>query len=170
MLLKRSQQFLAQYSFMASINNLRGVGCTEAPRVVLFHHYHVNKDVLFRSESRYCNGRIICNEPYCPQIGVFSLTVRKEKLQRDFESSRSRKSRCYDRACPAQTHALGQMPLHIELVTRAKVLDEFGDEKSLSSVMAIRFARRCCRFHAAELIAKRHPEIICSVCTSLSRN
>ena len=98
---------------------LEGIGVIEAPRGTLFHHYRVNEDGLVekanlivsttnnnqamnesirRVAARYLDGRAI-TEPLMNQIEVAV--------------------RAYDPCLSCATHALGRMPLVVEIVDAA---------------------------------------------------
>jgi len=93
-----------------------GVGVIEAPRGTLFHHYRVGKDDLVT----YCNLIVSTtnnNQAMNESIRAVAaryLTGREvtEGLLNHIEVA----IRAYDPCLSCATHALGQMPLEVELV------------------------------------------------------
>ena len=111
----------------ASINRLEGVGCTEAPRGVLFHHYHVNKDGVIQKANLViatAQNNIAMNRTV-RQIAAYFIDGKKGKITEGILNRVEAGIRCYDPCLSCSTHALGQMPLHVELVSAGgEVLDE----------------------------------------------
>src|SRR5512137_2063143 len=93
-----------------------GIGLIEAPRGTLFHHYRVNKDdqvVMANLIVSTTNN----NEPMnraVQKVAQDHLSGRKltEGLLNHIEVA----IRAYDPCLSCATHALGQMPLVVELV------------------------------------------------------
>lgn len=111
----------------ASINRTEGIGCSEAPRGVLFHHYRVNKDgviqkahlVIATAQNNIAMNRTV------RQIAAHFIDGRMGKITEGILNRVEAGIRCYDPCLSCSTHALGQMPLHIELVnSRGETLDE----------------------------------------------
>jgi NAD-reducing hydrogenase large subunit len=111
----------------ASINRLEGVGCTEAPRGVLFHHYHVNKDGVIQKANLViatAQNNIAMNRTI-RQIAAHFIDGKKGKITEGILNRVEAGIRCYDPCLSCSTHALGQMPLHVELVSASgEMLDE----------------------------------------------
>jgi NAD-reducing hydrogenase large subunit len=103
----------------ASINRHEGVGATEAPRGVLFHHYKVDDDGVIQSvnmliataQNNLAMNRAIRQLAKHHLTGVAEIT---EGLLNRLEAG----IRCFDPCLSCSTHAIGQMPLLVEL-TRA---------------------------------------------------
>lgn len=100
----------------AGINNLRGVGASEAPRGTLFHDYTVDRNgILKRVNLIIATGQnnLAMNRTVA-QIAkhyVHGPDIPEPMLNRIEHGIR-----CYDPCLSCSTHAIGQMPLHIQLV------------------------------------------------------
>jgi NAD-reducing hydrogenase large subunit len=111
----------------ASINRLEGIGCSEAPRGVLFHHYHVNKDGVIQKANLLiatAQNNLAMNRTV-RQIASHFIDGKKGKITEGILNRVEAGIRCYDPCLSCSTHALGQMPLHVELLSAGgEVLDE----------------------------------------------
>jgi NAD-reducing hydrogenase large subunit len=93
-----------------------GIGVIEAPRGTLIHHYEVNEDGLIERAnlivSTTHNNRAM-NESI-RQVAATNLNGQEltEPLLNQLEVA----VRAYDPCLSCATHALGQMPLHVELL------------------------------------------------------
>ncbi len=109
----------------AGINNLEAVGCSEAPRGTLFHHYQVDEHGLLKKinlviatgQNNLAMNRTVAqiarHYVHGPQI--------PEPMLNRIEAG----IRAFDPCLSCSTHAAGQMPLHIQLVrTDGTVIDE----------------------------------------------
>ena len=100
----------------AKPNAEEGVGVSEAPRGTLFHHYRINKEGLIT----YANLIIATgNNNLAMDRGVLQVAKRfvdgahlKEGMLNRVEAV----IRAYDPCLSCSTHAVGQMPLQIDLV------------------------------------------------------
>ena len=112
---------------LASINRSEGVGCSEAPRGVLFHHYHVNKDGVIQKANLIiatAQNNIAMNRTV-RQIAAHFIDGKKGKITEGILNRVEAGIRCYDPCLSCSTHALGRMPLHIELINaEGEILDE----------------------------------------------
>ena len=100
----------------ASVNQLVGVGVTEAPRGTLFHEYHVDPNgilpdvnlVVATGQNNLAMNRTV------RQIaqGYINGNQLTEGLLNRVEHG----IRAYDPCLSCSTHAVGQMPLHVQLV------------------------------------------------------
>ncbi|MEG3436131.1 Ni/Fe hydrogenase subunit alpha [Pannus brasiliensis CCIBt3594] len=103
----------------AGINALEGVGVSEAPRGTLFHHYKVDENGLIEKVNLIIatgNNNLAMNRTV-KQIArhyIHGSEIPEEMLNR-VEAG----IRCYDPCLSCSTHAMGQMPLHLELVNAA---------------------------------------------------
>ena len=135
---------------MASINRTEGVGCTEAPRGILFHHYHVNKDGVIQKANLViatAQNNIAMNRTV-RQIATHFIDGKKGKITEGILNRVEAGIRCYDPCLSCSTHALGQMPLHVELVARTercstKCSDEHGARYRVRQHASRRRCRRC---------------------------
>jgi NAD-reducing hydrogenase large subunit len=99
----------------AGINSLEGVGVSEAPRGTLFHHYRVDKDGLLKKiDLLIATGQnALAMNRTVTQIAkhyVKSAQIAEPILNR-IEAG----IRAFDPCLSCSTHAMGQMPLVVEL-------------------------------------------------------
>jgi NAD-reducing hydrogenase large subunit len=100
----------------AGINNLRGVGVSEAPRGTLFHDYTVDRNGLLQKVNLIVatgQNNLAMNQTVA-QIArhyVHGSTIPEPMLNRVEHGIR-----CYDPCLSCSTHAVGQMPLHVQLI------------------------------------------------------
>jgi len=121
--LERTEQLLHEPDILskhvraeAKPNAEEGVGVSEAPRGTLFHHYRINKEGLIT----YANLIIATgNNNLAMDRGVLQVAKRfvdgahlKEGMLNRVEAV----IRAYDPCLSCSTHAVGQMPLQIDLV------------------------------------------------------
>jgi len=102
----------------ALLNRLEGIGSCEAPRGTLFHHYHVDSNGLVRK----------ANLLIATAQNNIAMNMAVEQTARRFVSPRSLREgmlnrveaaiRCFDPCLSCSSHAMGQMPLIIELRNR----------------------------------------------------
>ncbi len=100
----------------AVANRAQGVGISEAPRGTLIHHYGVDDDGLMT----YCNMIIATgnNNPAMDRgvLQVAQRFVKGNQLEDGMLNRVEAVIRAYDPCLSCSTHAIGQMPMHIELV------------------------------------------------------
>jgi len=100
----------------AGINILEGVGCSEAPRGTLFHHYHVDKTgvvrrvnlVIATGQNNLAMNRTVAQ---IAKRFVTGPAIPEGALNR-IEAG----IRAFDPCLSCSTHALGQMALHVQLL------------------------------------------------------
>jgi NAD-reducing hydrogenase large subunit len=100
----------------AGINSLRGVGVSEAPRGTLFHDYTVDRDGLLRKVNLIVatgQNNLAMNQTVA-QIARYY--VRGNKIPEPMLNRVEHGIRCYDPCLSCSTHAVGLMPLHIQLI------------------------------------------------------
>ncbi len=93
-----------------------GVGVIEAPRGTLFHHYMVDErggitDVNLIVASGQNNNAM--NQAVC---SVAKQHVKGGAIEEPMLNKVEAAVRCYDPCLSCSTHAVGQMPLHVEVV------------------------------------------------------
>ncbi len=109
----------------AEINRNEGVGASEAPRGTLFHHYWVNDDgvlqkvnlVIATAQNNLAMNRTV------RQLAMRYVDGKKitEGILNRIEAG----IRCYDPCLSCSTHAIGQMPLHVQLINANNdIIDE----------------------------------------------
>ncbi|MCX6359029.1 MAG: Ni/Fe hydrogenase subunit alpha [Armatimonadetes bacterium] len=108
----------------AGVNNLRGVGITEAPRGTLFHDYTVNRDGLLEHVNLIVStgqNNLAMNRTV-EQIAKHY--VHGEKIEEGMLNRVEAGIRCYDPCLSCSTHAIGQMPMEVSLLAaNGSVLD-----------------------------------------------
>ncbi len=108
-------------------NRREGIGVAEAPRGILIHHYKIDENGLVTW------GNLVIatgHNNLAMNRGVLQVARRfvdGNKLQEGMLNRVEAVIRCYDPCLSCATHALGQMPLRIELVSPSgEVLDEIS--------------------------------------------
>jgi NAD-reducing hydrogenase large subunit len=100
----------------AGINSLRGVGVSEAPRGTLFHDYTVDRDGLLRKVNLIVatgQNNLAMNQTVAQ---IARHYVRGNTIPEPMLNRVEHGIRCYDPCLSCSTHAIGQMPLHVQLV------------------------------------------------------
>jgi NAD-reducing hydrogenase large subunit len=100
----------------AGVNALEGVGCCEAPRGILFHHYQVTDDGLIRKANLLiatAQNNLAMNRTVT-QIAKRYVTGKDvpEGVLNRLEAG----IRAFDPCLSCSTHAAGRMPLVVEVV------------------------------------------------------
>ena len=101
---------------VAGINRLDGVGVSEAPRGTLFHHYQVDKDGLIRwvnliiatGQNNLAMNRTVAQ--------IASHYIQGPRIPEGVLNRIEAGIRAFDPCLSCSTHALGSMPLHVQLV------------------------------------------------------
>ncbi len=100
----------------AQPNRHEGIGMSEAPRGTLVHHYKIDDKGLITWVNMIIatgNNNLAMNK------GVYQVArhfVRGDKLQEGMLNRVEAVIRCFDPCLSCSTHALGQMPLHVQLL------------------------------------------------------
>lgn len=101
-----------------------GIGVIEAPRGSLFHHYRINEDGLIEKANLIVsttNNNQAMNESIRQ---VASTYLEGKELSEPLLNQIEVAVRAYDPCLSCATHALGKMPLQVELVdSRGAVVD-----------------------------------------------
>jgi NAD-reducing hydrogenase large subunit len=109
----------------ATVNCLEGVGVSEAPRGTLIHHYKVNEDGLITWANMIIatgHNNLAMNQAVTQVAKHF---VKSNKLTEGMLNRVEAVIRCYDPCLSCSTHALGRMPLHLQLISPGgEVIDE----------------------------------------------
>lgn len=109
----------------AGVNALEGIGMIEAPRGVLIHHYKVNDAgaivwanlIVATGHNNFAIGRSIRQ--------VSEHFIDGTKLQEGMLNRVSAVVRAYDPCLSCSTHAMGEIALHLRLLSRTgELLDE----------------------------------------------
>ena len=109
----------------ADVNQLEGVGVSEAPRGTLFHHYQVDQNGLLQKVNLIIatgQNNLAMNRTVA-QIArhyIHGPEIPESMLNRVEAGIRA-----FDPCLSCSTHAVGQMPLHIQLLrSDGSLLDE----------------------------------------------
>jgi NAD-reducing hydrogenase large subunit len=109
----------------AGVNSLEGMGIVEAPRGTLFHHYKVND----HGQITFAN-LIVATEHNNNAMnkGILQAAkkyVKTDKLQEGMLNRVEAVIRTFDPCLSCSTHAFGEMPLVVELVSpEGQLLDK----------------------------------------------
>jgi NAD-reducing hydrogenase large subunit len=111
----------------AGQNNSEGIGCCEAPRGTLFHHYHVDEDGRIKKANLLIatsQNNLAINKAVEQTAKRFVMPGHlAEGMLNRVEAA----IRCYDPCLSCSTHAVGKMPLAVELVgPDGEVLDRIA--------------------------------------------
>ncbi len=101
---------------IAGPNNKEGVGVAEAPRGTLFHHYKVNGEGIMQWANLIIatgNNNLAMNKGI---LQVAKQFVKGEKLEEGMLNRVEAVIRAFDPCLSCSTHAIGKMPLQVELV------------------------------------------------------
>lgn len=109
----------------AQPNQFEGVGMSEAPRGTLLHHYKIDPSGLITWVNLIIatgNNNLAMNK------GVFQVAkhfIRNKKIEESMLNRVEAVIRAFDPCLSCSTHAVGQMPLQVQLVTAdGEVVDE----------------------------------------------
>lgn len=109
----------------AAPNSFEGVGASEAPRGTLIHHYHIDEHGIMTGANLIIatgHNNLAMNRGVLEAAKHF---VRGDKLTEGMLNRVEAVIRAYDPCLSCSTHAVGQMPLHVQLVNpNGDVLDE----------------------------------------------
>jgi len=108
----------------AFVNNYEGIGVAEAPRGTLIHHYKVDPQGMIR----WCNMIIATehnNLAYNKAVTqVAQKYVKAKQLQEGMLNRVEAVIRAFDPCLSCATHAVGQMPLEVQLIdAEGKIID-----------------------------------------------
>ncbi|MGO8678788.1 MAG: Ni/Fe hydrogenase subunit alpha [Limisphaerales bacterium] len=100
----------------AGINSLRGVGVSEAPRGTLFHDYTVDRYGLLQKVNLIVatgQNNLAMNQTVAQ---IARHYVRGQDIPEPMLNRIEHGIRCYDPCLSCSTHAVGQMPLLVQLI------------------------------------------------------
>ncbi len=119
--------FSANVRAEAGINSLRGVGVSEAPRGTLFHDYTVDANGLLQKVNLIVatgQNNLAMNRTVAQ---IAKHYVHGKDIPEPMLNRIEHGIRCYDPCLSCSTHAVGQMPLHVQLIAPdGKVLNELA--------------------------------------------
>ncbi|MGB3511126.1 MAG: Ni/Fe hydrogenase subunit alpha [Microcoleaceae cyanobacterium] len=109
----------------AGINCLEGVGVSEAPRGTLFHHYQVDENGIIQKVNMIIatgQNNLAMNQTVTQ---IAKHYIHNNQIPEGMLNRVEAGIRAFDPCLSCSTHAAGQMPLHIQLISaNGKVLDE----------------------------------------------
>jgi NAD-reducing hydrogenase large subunit len=109
----------------ADVNQPEGVGCSEAPRGTLFHHYQVNADGLIRKVNLLIatgQNNLAMNRTV---LQIARHYIKGPQIPEGMLNRLEAGIRAFDPCLSCSTHAAGQMPLHVQLFgSGGNLLDE----------------------------------------------
>ncbi|MCT7985489.1 Ni/Fe hydrogenase subunit alpha [Laspinema sp. A4] len=109
----------------AGINNLEGIGVSEAPRGTLFHHYKVDENGLIKKVNLIIatgQNNLAMNKTVTQIAQHF---IHGNDIQEGLLNRVEAGIRAFDPCLSCSTHAAGQMPLHLELIdAKGTVINE----------------------------------------------
>ncbi|BFM38270.1 Ni/Fe hydrogenase subunit alpha [Synechocystis sp. LKSZ1] len=100
----------------AGINQLEAVGVSEAPRGTLFHHYNVDENGLIQKVNLIIatgNNNLAMNKTVAQ---IAKHYIHNHDVREGFLNRVEAGIRCYDPCLSCSTHAIGQMPMQIEII------------------------------------------------------
>jgi NAD-reducing hydrogenase large subunit len=100
----------------AGINQLEGVGISEAPRGTLFHHYQVDENGLMRKVNLIIatgQNNLAMNRTVAQIAHHF---IHGPDIPEGMLNRVEAGIRAFDPCLSCSTHAAGQMPLHVQLI------------------------------------------------------
>ncbi len=100
----------------ADVNQLEGIGVSEAPRGTLFHHYQVDKNGLLQKVNLIIatgHNNLAMNQTVTQ---IAKNYIKNAEITEGVLNRVEAGIRAYDPCLSCSTHAVGQMPLHVQLV------------------------------------------------------
>ncbi|MBW4621704.1 MAG: Ni/Fe hydrogenase subunit alpha [Cyanosarcina radialis HA8281-LM2] len=116
MLLNDPELFSDRLRANADINQLEGVGVSEAPRGTLFHHYRVDENGLIQKVNLIIatgQNNLAMNRTVAQIARHF---IQGSDIPEGMLNRVEAGIRAFDPCLSCSTHAAGQMPLHIQLI------------------------------------------------------
>jgi NAD-reducing hydrogenase large subunit len=101
----------------AGVNQREGIGCSEAPRGTLFHHYQVNDDGLIQKVNLLIatgQNNLAMNRAI---LQVARHYIKGPNIPEGILNRLEASIRAFDPCLSCSTHAAGQMPLCIQLLS-----------------------------------------------------
>lgn len=100
----------------ADVNQLEGIGASEAPRGTLFHHYHVDETGLIQKVNMIIatgQNNLAMNQAVTQVAQHF---IQGPEIPEGMLNRVEASIRAFDPCLSCSTHAIGQMPLHIQML------------------------------------------------------
>ncbi len=100
----------------AGINNLEGIGVSEAPRGTLFHHYNVDENGLIQKVNLIIatgQNNLAMNKTVTQ---IAKHYIHGQDIPEGLLNRVEAGIRAFDPCLSCSTHAMGQMPLQVQLI------------------------------------------------------
>lgn len=100
----------------AGVNNLEAIGVSEAPRGTLFHHYQVDENGLIQKVNLIIatgQNNLAMNKTVTQ---IAKHYIHGNEIPEGMLNRVEAGIRAFDPCLSCSTHAVGQMPLHLELI------------------------------------------------------
>ena len=127
MLLRDSKILSTTVRARAEANLPEGIGFSEAPRGTLYHHYWVDKNGVIQKADLViatAQNNIAMNRTV-KQLATHFIDGKKGKITEGLLNRVEAGIRCYDPCLSCSTHALGQMPFHVQVLdSNRQLIDE----------------------------------------------
>jgi NAD-reducing hydrogenase large subunit len=98
------------------VNQLEAVGVSEAPRGTLFHHYQVDENGLIQTVNLIIatgQNNLAMNQTVTQ---IAKQYIHGSEIPEGWLNRVEAGIRCFDPCLSCSTHAVGQMPLHVQLI------------------------------------------------------
>jgi NAD-reducing hydrogenase large subunit len=108
----------------AGINQLEGIGVSEAPRGTLFHHYQVDENGLIKKVNLVIatgHNNLAMNRTVAQ---IAKHYIHGEQVAEGLLNRVEAGIRAFDPCLSCSTHAVGQMPLHLQLIQADRLIKE----------------------------------------------
>ena len=127
MLLRDSKILSTTVRARAEANLPEGIGFSEAPRGTLYHHYWVDKNGVIQKANLViatAQNNIAMNRTV-RQLATHFIDGKKGNITEGMLNRVEAGIRCYDPCLSCSTHALGQMPFHVQVLdSNGRLVDE----------------------------------------------
>lgn len=112
--------YKGKYRVFGGVNKEVGVGVSEAPRGTLFHHYWVDENgVLLKVNLIISTGHNnLAMNKTIQQIA--KAYIRNGEIKEEMLNRIEAGIRCFDPCLSCSTHAIGQMPMKVEVISKSK--------------------------------------------------
>lgn len=109
----------------AGVNQLEAIGVSEAPRGTLFHHYKVDENGLIQQVNLIIatgQNNLAMNQTVTQ---IAKQYIHGQEIPEGWLNRVEAGIRCFDPCLSCSTHAVGQMPLQVQLIAAdGRVVDE----------------------------------------------
>jgi len=110
--------YKGKFRAKGGVNKLEGVGVSEAPRGTLFHHYKVDENGILQKVNLIIatgQNNLGMNKTVTQ---IAKAYIKGEDIKEGMLNRIEAGIRCYDPCLSCSTHAIGQMPMKIEIIDK----------------------------------------------------